>query len=213
MIDALRQSGWAAIDGAKTTSDMMDVARAIGRPLRAPTGELVRRLMPIDAHLARANSLSSRFGRGSFPFHTDTAFWPIPSRYLVMRVIGDQRRATTLLDFEDVLGKLSSRARNDVQRSVWRARRDGCAMYCSMSFAAGTLRGWRFDADVMEPANASAKRAHEDVAHVIRESNPTATISWETTTCVVIDNWRLLHARGSAPPKEKARILFRIYAG
>lgn len=193
---------------------MIEASRALGRPLLSPTGELVKALMPVEPHLAPKGSLSATCGLGEFPFHTDTAFWPCPSRYLVMRVVGDLRRTTELLGFEEVYSMLEPRARANALRSVWRVSSNkGGGIYCSMAFAAGTGRGWRFDTNVMKPANASSQRALQEVNHAIRESQAKVSISWERTRCIVIDNWRLLHARGAAPSDETARVLFRIYVG
>lgn len=194
-----------------TTAEMVEVAHALGRPVPAPTGELVKALAPVDSLGARSGSFSARFGKGEFPFHTDTAFWPRPVRYLVLRVVGDGRRPTWLLNFRNVLSALAETARVDVHRSVWRTIRQSGGIYCSMRFSAGNEGGWRFDPTVMLPANASARRSLNAVVRAPRESPSTLAIPWKETSCVVVDNWQVLHARGSAPADEMPRILHRIY--
>lgn len=211
MLAALNKTGWAVIDGVETTSDMLDLARGLGRPVPAATGELVKALKPIESHIARPGSLSADCGLGEFPFHTDTAFWPRPSRYLVMRAVGDRRRPTRLLHFEDVWSALGRRGQTDVLRSVWRTKQNTGGIYCSMRFSAGFSKGWRFDPKVMRPINASSRRALEHFDCAIRNSEQKVEISWERTSCIVIDNWQVLHARGAAPPQELTRVLFRIY--
>lgn len=190
---------------------MLNVARGLGRPLAAPTGEVVKALRPVESHMARPGSLSADCGLAEFPFHTDTAFWPSPTRFLVMRVVGDQRRTTRLLHFEHAWSALGPRARTDVLRSVWRTEQSKGGIYCSMNFSAGSLRGWRFDSKVMKPTNASSRRALEDFTCAIRDSPKKVDVSWERTSCLVIDNWQVLHARGAAPTEELPRVLFRIY--
>jgi hypothetical protein len=213
MIATLKDIGWAVLDGVETASDMLDVAREIGRPLTSPTGKVVKALKPMESRLARQGSLSANCGLDEFPFHTDTAFWARPSRYLVMRVEGDRRRSTSLLHFENVLSTIGPRARSDVLRSIWRTERNKGGIYCSMNFSAGLSRGWRYDPNVMRPTNPSSIRTLENFACAIRASQEKVTVSWERTSCLVVDNWHLLHARGAAPPEELERVLFRIYVG
>lgn len=208
---ALKQSGWVFLDDVTTTADMMSVARALGQPVSSPTGEMVKALSPVQSHLAREGSFSASFGCGEFPLHTDTAFWACPSRYLVLRVAGDGRRPTWLLHFEQVWGALGTRARIDAQRSVWRTIPQSGGLYCSMRFSDGAQRGWRFDPKVMTAANPSAMRALEDTRQAVHESVQKVAISWESTSCVVVDNWQVLHARGAGPKDEKQRVLYRIY--
>jgi len=211
MLAALKQTGWAILDGVRTTSDMLDLARGLGRPLPSPTGEVVKALNPTKSPTARPGSLSADCGLGEFPFHTDTAFWPRPSRYLVMRVVGDPRRTTRLLHFEHVWSALGLRAQTDVLRSVWRTEQSMGGIYCSMKFSTGCSKGWRFDPKVMRPINASSRRTLEDFGRAIRDSEHKVDVSWERTSCIVVDNWQVLHARGAAPPQELTRVLFRIY--
>jgi alpha-ketoglutarate-dependent taurine dioxygenase len=64
---------------------------------------------------------------------------------------------------------------------------------------------------VMRPANAFARRTLEDFASAIGSSEQKVNVSWERTSCVVLDNWQVLHARSAAPTGELTRVLFRIY--
>jgi alpha-ketoglutarate-dependent taurine dioxygenase len=192
---------------------MVKVACEVGDPLRAPTGEIVKALSPVESHLARPGSLSADFGRDEFPFHTDTAFWATPARYVVMRVVGDVRRTTRLLHFDHIWSALEPRARTDALRSVWRTDEAKGGIYCSLNFSSGSTRGWRFDSKVMKPSNASAVRIFDDLSSAIRAAPEKMDVSWAATSCLIIDNWRVLHARGVAPRAELARVLFRMYVG
>src|SRR5262245_24445425 len=118
----LRKNGYVTIAGIATGSELLSIAKSIGRPVLSPTGELVKEIMPKPQGDARLGTASAKHGTGAFPLHTDTAFWPIPCRYLVMRVYGDCRRATTVVRFEDAFGKNSSKLVTLVERSIWRVR-------------------------------------------------------------------------------------------
>lgn len=211
MLSSLRAQGWAFLDGVETTSDMMRLASELGCAIPSPTGELVKVLSPVASNRAPRHTLSAACGLTEFPFHTDTAFWPVPARYLIMRVVGDRRRETVLLSVESIWSVLGPAAQAAVQRSVWRTKRYAGGIYCSMMFSDGAARGWRFDSTIMVPANASACRARDDVTHAISESMEKLAVSWEKTSCIVVDNWQMLHARGAAPVNEGRRRLSRIY--
>src|SRR5258708_33000235 len=62
--------------------------------------EPVRDIRPQPVHSAKQNTLSSRYGTDAFPFHTDTAHWDQPARYLVLYCVnpGEGNRATLLQD-------------------------------------------------------------------------------------------------------------------
>lgn len=213
MIEQLAEYGWALLHNVETTSHMMTIAERLGRPLRAPGGQVVKVLSPTDSVRARNGSLSATWGRDAFPFHTDTAFWPTPARYLLMRVVGDRRRNTNVLPFDLLWSSLACQSRVDAERSVWRTGADRGSIYCSMSFAASGTRGWRYDAAVMTPVNTAALRVRDRLAQACEDSRLGVSVPWQSTGCLVVDNWRVLHARGPQPEQEGARLMFRIYVG
>jgi hypothetical protein len=128
-----------------------------------------------------------------------------------MSVRGDTRRPTKLLSFDDALSMLSVGQRADAERSVWRTSLKAGRIYCSMKFCYGQQRGWRYDSAVMIPMNGHARRLSELFPRVLTQSRFGISIQWKTTNCLVIDNWRVLHGRGAAPPDEGRRELLRLY--
>jgi alpha-ketoglutarate-dependent taurine dioxygenase len=209
--EQLIQRGWATIVEAITEDDMLSVAWDLGQPTPSPTGELIKVLVPTLAADAPHQTLSSQYGTGSQPLHTDTAFWPVPVRYVVLSVRGDKRRATELLSFDDATSALGTSERSLVDRSVWRARPGVGNFYCSMRFQCDGTRGWRFDPITMVPINAAALTLQPALDHILRWHDQRMSISWTDISCIIIDNWRVLHARGAPPVNEGHRQLFRIY--
>lgn len=212
--DCLARRGWARFAGVRSPEDLLSVARRLGEPLAAPSGEMIKILSPVDkSETRRRHSLSAAHGRGPFPFHTDTAFWGMPSRFLVMHVRGDTRRCTLLLDFEHIWSELGTELRQAAQRSVWRTTR-GRQIYCSMSIYARGVRGWRYDPYVMKPANRSAEVVERATQAALQHCpQQQVTITWKADLCLIIDNWRMLHARGTMPDGEGHRELLRVYVG
>jgi len=99
VLESLDRQGWAFFSGVRTKDGLLSVAQQLGNPIPSSSGELVKVLSPVDGAPRRGGSFSDAHGRGAFPFHTDTAFWGTPCRFLVMHVRGDTRRETHLLNF------------------------------------------------------------------------------------------------------------------
>src|ERR1700679_2753734 len=90
------ERGFVQISGIDDKDSLFELARSLGNPIKTSSDEFLRELRVRPCTIARPNTLSAMFGVGGFPLHTDTAFWALPARFLVMRVIGDNRRPTTL---------------------------------------------------------------------------------------------------------------------
>jgi alpha-ketoglutarate-dependent taurine dioxygenase len=205
--EQLIQRGWARIDEAVTDGDMLSVAWDLGQPTPSPTGELIKILAPTPTADAPRQTLSSQYGTGPQPLHTDTAFWAVPVRYVVLSVRGDKRRPMELLNFDDAISVLGTSERSLVDRSVWCARPGIGNFYCSIRFQGDGTRGWRFDPIAMVPANTAALTLRPALEHVLRRHDQRIAISWTDTGCIIIDNWRVLHARG-APQLTKFIVSF-----
>jgi alpha-ketoglutarate-dependent taurine dioxygenase len=210
--EQLRKDGYLTIAGISSESELMSIAKLIGRPLPSPTGEFVKEMMPKSRADARLGTASAIYGTSSFPLHTDTAFWPLPSRYLVMRVYGDCRRATTVLRFEDAFRKGSADLVTRVERSIWRIGTPSASHYCSMRFRHGEQLGWRYDELCMAPVNEAARLTQAELPQALARCE-VQKIEWSGDLALILDNWQVLHGRAVAPPDEKVRILQRIYVG
>lgn len=203
--------GWGVLPRLHSPADLLEVASQFGTPLRAPTGETEKVLVPRTCPVPLRMNLSQLYGTGFFPFHSDTAFWPMPCRYLVMRATGDVRRSTLLLDFPALLMSLGTDVHRDARRAVWRTASFASGIYCSTYFANGENRGWRYDADVMRPVNSAARRLAAILATFLITPPESIAVDWSSVSSLVVDNWRCLHARAAAPPNEAPRFLSRIY--
>jgi alpha-ketoglutarate-dependent taurine dioxygenase len=206
----LRARGWACVKGIKSQSELLELARTVGRPVRSPTGELVKELTPIPQAQARRGTLSDAYATGSFPLHTDTAFWALPSRYLVFRARGDVRRHTTILAFADIFHEGPPGLRALAERSVWLVRTPSEIFYCSMKFVSKVGMGWRYDPHCMSPANDAAIKVREQLDPLLACSR-IQCIQWTNDLAIILCNWEILHGRGPSPPAETRRILERIY--
>ena len=209
-IEELNDTGWVQIGEIKNDDQLVSLAKCLGALFPVGTTSYITGLRPTASHQAKPRTLSSSHGLGAFPLHTDTAFWPLPARYLVMRVLGDHSRPTTVLGFKTIFRRCSKRELHDIQRSIWRINVPGRQFYCSMKFNHSHQDGWRFDPNCMSPVNEAAERVAMQFSLRMNRCHP-FSVNWTIGKAVVIDNWRALHGRGPRPFREGGRLLHRIY--
>ena len=206
----LQARGWTLVDGISSQEEMLELARSMGTPTLTPNGELVKEIRRLPANEAPPGSQSAIYGAGPFPLHTDTVFWATPVRYVILRGYGDTRRPTTVLSFEDMTRDCDSRFHSDLRRAVFRVTAGNTTFYCSLKFRHGDAIGWRYDADLMTPANAAAERAHTRLRELVKRDDVDG-ITWSGSAAAILCNWRTLHGRGEQPPDERVRVIERLY--
>jgi len=54
-------------------------------------------------------SFSYHFEFGNFPLHTDTAFWHLPAKYLILYSDIRSNAATTLVNFNEITDKAENK--------------------------------------------------------------------------------------------------------
>src|SRR5215469_2732818 len=192
----LHQNGYRLLR-TKDVGSLLRLANELGDPISSRPGRPVLvELKPEPSHNARTSSMTSRFGLHSFPLHTDGAFRLVPPRFLILRCerdsIGD--RPTIILDSQRFLND-PLRAR--LRAHLWQVNARP-AFYCSLLQQIEGLLCLRWDTNILRPAHRSAQSTTHDFDHALT-SIPTVSIRWEPNLTIIIDNWRLLHARADRP--------------
>lgn len=210
LVDFIDQ-GWAAFSNVTTADDLLRLARSIGQPVPNNRGELISSLNIVPRNDARPRTLSANYGQASFPLHTDTAFWPLPAKFRVMRVEGDLRRTTTICPIDALIRDAGSDLKKLIETSVWIVKENRSSFYRKMKLRIRSESlGIRYDRQCMIPANDQAKQLDKFFENHA-SSSVVGQIEWSADTAVVISNWRTLHGRGSQPIDEARRTLQRIY--
>lgn len=210
MMEDLEHRGWTVVEGIVASDSLVQLARTLGTPVAPYDRPLVQRLLAMDSSQAPANSYSFRHGRHPFPFHTDLANWTTPPRYVLLRSPLGTCAAPTLLTDADSLPAdfLPSLRAASFTARAW-----------TRSFACNILsryRGFplfRWDQHAMTPLDSFAKTAADTLVHHLRHLRPSATVTvpWASSDRVlVIDNWRMLHARPDVTA-EPQRTLERVF--
>lgn len=173
--------------------------------------EKVRLIKPQGTDTATPNTLSSRHGTGAFPFHTDCAHWEDPARFLLLYCVntGGGHRHTRLIDTWE--WRWTPREKVAVCSDVWsRALRK--PQLCTVGERRGDYMSLRYDEACMTPLTPLAEQSRELMQQQINESR-ILDFEWSERDVLIIDNSRILHARGPATAADPGRVLARILIG
>jgi hypothetical protein len=206
----LTESGWKQIAYPESES-LLDLARQLGTPVPSRSNaSIVDRLVPTEKETARSRSMSRRYGVGAFPFHTDSANMRVPPRWVLLRLAKEAQsdRATLLHDFWAL--PLGTEILCAMCREVWLVNGTRPPFYSSIlnrRIVNGSAL-LRFDSCCMRPAHPNFGRSAKVLEETCANFPPTV-INWYYGRVLVLDNWRMLHARADGGPNPQ-RILERV---
>lgn len=174
--------------------------------MRKP-GLLVDALRVTPKESAEPRSQSRVHGSGVFPFHTDTAHWQVPGRYIIFGCAdpGSGGRKTLLLDWYHL--NISDEQLQSIYRSPFRVlngRQSFFATICTRE-----SQYVRFDMNCMSPTNSASKEVKSLLLANV-ESTANVACEWTAGQVLVLDNWRILHARSMADRDDCDRELLRV---
>jgi len=213
ILAALQEHGWIEMSDIHLPGDMLSLAKHFGQVVNQESRPPISMLKPILTEAAASATASKTYGTGEFPFHTDLAHWPTPARFVVMGNFDVVSRTPTLLldtRTDDVFRALRPLAK----RAIWKVAKTRRAFNCTMLFTHGDTEGLRWDTNVMSPTNPAA----EELAQRLENELPLSgrsnlqSIQWhQTGRALIVDNWRMLHARPSVPTTDLMRTLHRVF--
>lgn len=198
-LDVVQQRGWTALQ-VDTSQEFEILAHTLGTPRPSRSrAEVFERLRVLPRDRARRHSLSAQHGEGAFPFHTDTAHWAEPARYVLLRSETESSRPTRVVDLRDALNDPSMQGL--FARAVF-AIRDGRRSFLAPAWDARCQR-LRFDRGCMLAANRAALKAAALMDTLVATAS-TASLEWIAGRTLLIDNWRCVHSRGVTADKDDA---------
>lgn len=198
--------GWIHLLGMPVEA-LLEIAGHLGRVLADPrTGAAVRDLRPQRRDRANPNTLSSRYGDGAFPFHTEAAYLAVPPRFLILycQDPGRGRRPTQLIDGSWLIERLTLADRP----GSWVVRAGRPAFLAHVVERIGTRIVLRYDAECMFPSGRTSYQEQREIDQFLNTAAPTP-IHWRPGDLLVIDNARFLHGRGSSTADDHDRLLKR----
>ena len=186
---------------------MLDVASDLGKVFKVDTMPLVQTLTPRIKGNEPDNTYSGNFGLNEFPFHTDLAHWYIPPRYILLRCVNPAKSVATkfidrklILDEElnELIGRAHFRARKRLDRKA-----------NLMKILHENV--FRWDSLFITPANKAGKALKEKIEERIQTIQPQEIFLHKVGDCILVDNWRMLHSRGSIDKESIHRKVQRVY--
>ena len=212
LIEKVSRDGYIVVSQIDRT-DLVAIATSLGCiSVDARDTQTVREISPQRFEGATPNSLSSRFGDGEFPPHTDVAHWGEPARFVMLycQHPGSGSRPSYLLDTQQ--WRIPDERRCELTSNVWLCGYKHPRL-CNLAREGhrGALE-FRFDLACMRPVEHRSKGTQLFVEEQIRTSDR-VRVDWEQNMLLVIDNSRVFHSRGRAVSPDPDRTLVRILIG
>ena len=205
----LEASGIVLLSKPESNERILELASSLGKVLPDNKGNIFQSLKARPNGMGPKGSFTNVLGFGEFPWHTDTAFWSIPARYLLLTSLNESQCATNYCHFKDVVAMFPEII-SLTQKALFEMHLPSGISVVPMQFKINGETGWRYDEHIMKPYNRQAK----DVANMIHQSlknpNLVKSIHWTGENIAIIDNWFGIHNRGECDETEQ-RELIRIY--
>lgn len=190
-------------------TDTVAVAHALGQPLTPWEGGLVQELIPRAS--GTPNTYSGIYGLDHFPFHTDLAHWRRPPRYLLLRCGAGYPDVPTLL--VDGRRLIDSVTLDILTRAIFKPRRprDGTLALLRLCEPTDDGHRLRWDEVFLKPASKIGDIADQQVRKHLARSEPLSIALARSGDTLLIDNWRMLHARSPILAGREDRKIERVY--
>jgi L-asparagine oxygenase len=207
----VRRRGYAFIRSFEPETPAESAIRKLGQIEKIGEYHLVHELRPKDRDKL-GNSYSSEFGYGRFPMHTDFAHWFTPPRYVALRcVVGFQSVKTCLLDSAPIIGQVG---KVTLQRALVQPRTPlqghrPILRILDGDETVGTI--FRWDSVFLLPATEAGRIVTNMVAENLRAATPLEITLEHPGDTLLIDNWRVLHARSAVGRIHRKRRIERAY--
>ena len=204
---ALREHGYAVFDADTSDESLLKIASLFGVVVPGDRGDLVQSLLAQEKGKGSYGSFTYKVGYDAFPWHTDTAYWEVPVRYLMLTSEKPSPCATLARSFESLATNIDDFIYL-AERSVYLLNIPGRKRMLSPVIKKHEEMGFRFDFHIYKPMNEEAKT----LSGLIQEqlNKEFQRIVWTGNNVLVLDNWRLIHAREDAS-QDKNRSLKRVY--
>lgn len=178
-VNEIEARGWCEFNRGSSRPTLRETGKALGIQEFSQ-----RRLIALDKSDACPNTLSSEFGLGEFPLHTDASLRDNPPRYLILFCAVGRNSATTVLD----TCLLDKNKRDHAQFIVNDPRKK---RYASFTSYQSGIPLTRFNPKLFSACNDTAT----ELVRQIDAAVPASEIDWHRVSCAIIDNWRMLHGR------------------
>lgn len=207
-LKALRRDGFVEVEGVESEEHLIEIARSVGKVLPNPNGSVISKVRANNGDYARQGTFSHSYGLSPLPLHTDTAFNSLPVRYLIFGMLKPSEASTRHINIDHVLEGSSKNLLKLARESIYLLETFEQANYTSAIFSNNATTGFRYDSNIMTPANKSAKQFDLELAEAI-ENIGSKEVCWSGNKALILDNWKCLHGRSKVV--ECDREILRVY--
>lgn len=207
--DEVRKNGYMFLSSYLPNESIVEIAEHFGKPLVPWENGLVQTLVPRTE--AAPNSYSGIYGLGHFPFHSDLAHWRTPPRYLILRCItGYMDVPTLMVDGRELINDVTL---DILVRAIFKPRRpqEGSVSLLRLCEPVEDVIRIRWDEVFLQPASRIGEVADLHIREWLSTCTPIALSLAVSHDVLLIDNWRMLHARSPILPGRESRMIERVY--
>ncbi|WP_196260232.1 TauD/TfdA family dioxygenase [Pelagibacterium limicola] len=207
----VEERGYVLLKTYRPNTSGEEIASALGKVLTLGEGSPVHQLRPTPKDQTTPNTYSGIYGLDVFPFHTDMAHWRHPPRYIMLRcLVGFEEVPTLLADGAEIVREADD---NVLARALVQPRRPvkGRLPLLRIFQPSEGFGLIRWDDKFFRPASRAGEHGVERFRAALGTVSKHSIALVERGDTVVIDNWRMLHARSPVPPACEGRILERAY--
>lgn len=186
LITELKKTPWTLFQ--RDCNDVDELLKDATNRLGVPV--VISKLRPHETSDPRVNSLSSRYGLGSFPLHTDFSTHPRPPRFILFLARNPRKTQTLICNAQKISDEFKM---SELLSSVFVIQKT-FPHYCRMIEGLAPDNFYRFNSDVMVPKNGCAQRISNFIIHDLK---PDASIDWIKNCGALVFNWQALHGRAA----------------
>lgn len=209
----IARNGFVFLPRWREETSSEDIANAVGRRLAFKAAPAVHDIVPKTN--AGPNTYSGIYKLGEFPFHTDMAHWRTPPRYLMLRCL--KGHASVVTDLIDGLDIVESIGPSILSRALVKPRRplNGSIPLFSLFRPAtpGRSSMLRWDEVFIVPASPAGERGFNSMKEEMAAAQRVSIALQSEGDTLLIDNWRMAHARSAVSVDQTDRVIQRSYFG
>jgi alpha-ketoglutarate-dependent taurine dioxygenase len=198
--------GYASTELPLSSEGLLQACRALGEPVAITDNAQVPDTIVYTGE-PEAGSWRGMLPDNAYPFHSDAAFHSQPPRFLVLYCVDTETDAAGT-DLIDPLPHLNAEQRRILASEPWRIVHAGRRISTRiLSDDAGTPC-LRWDPMAMRPFLPSSAVGRRIIENAIAQTTKISH-AWSSSSLLLIDNWRMLHARPPCDDRAK-RTLWRV---
>jgi len=201
-LDEARDKGWVVV--RTTLATAIAAAQSLGASPIPPRSRspVLSRLEPLDPERARPYSLSTQFGMGPLPLHTDGAHFRTPPEFVLLASSSGASDVTTkVFKLPSTLKTSGGWLALALRQGIFAV---GRGLECFLAPVLGQDGILRYDPGCMRPLDKLASQAAE---YFSSAGDSALRFRWEEGSSVlIIHNWGTLHGRSDATGEPSRRI-------